>query len=63
MNLEHIVQNEVSHKDKDKYCILTQYSKLKIMAYGPNPSWQMDGQIIETVTELIFLELKTHCRW
>ena len=23
MNLEHIIQSEVSHKQKDKYCILT----------------------------------------
>ena len=58
MNLELIVQSEVSQKEKDKYCILTQYSKVKIMASGPTPSWQMDGQTMETVTDFIFLELK-----
>ena len=29
--------------------------KRKIMASGPFISWQMDGEIIETVTDLIFL--------
>ena len=29
--------------------------KRKIMASGPFISWQMDGEMIETVTDLIFL--------
>ena len=28
--------------------------KTKIMAYGPITSWQIDGEIMETVTEFIF---------
>ena len=37
--------------------------KTKIMASGPITSWQIDGETMETVTELFFLELQNHCRW
>ena len=29
--------------------------KMKIMAFNPITSWQIDGEKVETVTELIFL--------
>ena len=32
--------------------------KTKIMASGPNTSWQIDGETMETVTEFIFLGSK-----
>ena len=32
--------------------------KTKIMASGPIPSWQMDGEIMEAVTDFIFLGSK-----
>ena len=32
--------------------------KTKIMAYGPITSWQIDGEIMETVTDFIFLGSK-----
>ena len=32
--------------------------KTKIMASGPIPSWQIDGKIMETVTDFIFLGSK-----
>ena len=32
--------------------------KTKIMASGPITSWQIDGETMETVTDLIFLDLK-----
>ena len=32
--------------------------KTKIMASGPNPSWQIDGETMETVTDFIFLDSK-----
>ena len=28
--------------------------KMKIMAFGPITSWQIDGQTVETVTDFIF---------
>ena len=32
--------------------------KIKIMAYGPIASWQMDGEIAETVRDFIFVGFK-----
>ena len=32
--------------------------KMKIMAYSPITSWQMDGETMETVTDFIFLGSK-----
>ena len=32
--------------------------KMKIMASGPIPSWQIDGETMETVTDFIFLGSK-----
>ena len=37
--------------------------KMKIMASGPITSWEIDGKIMETVTDLFFLGLQNHCRW
>ena len=36
--------------------------KTKIMASGPIISWQIDGEILETV-RLYFLGLQNHCKW
>ena len=35
----------------------------EIMSSGPIASWQIDGEIMETVTDFIFLGSKNHCRW
>ena len=37
--------------------------KTKIMASGPTTSWQIDGEIMETVADFIFGGLQNHCRW
>ena len=37
--------------------------KMKIMAFGPITSWQIDGEAMEIVTDFIFLGFKNHCRW
>ena len=37
--------------------------KTKIMAFGHTTSWQIDGETVETVSNLIFLVLQNHCRW
>ena len=37
--------------------------KLKIMASGPIASWQIDGETMETVSDLILWGLQNHCRW
>ena len=37
--------------------------KMKIMASsGPIPSWQIDGETLETMANY-FLGLQNHCRW
>ena len=36
--------------------------KRKIMASGPIPSWQIDGETVETVSDFV-LGLQNHCRW
>ena len=33
--------------------------KTKIMTFGPISSWQIDGEMVETVTDLIFGDPKS----
>ena len=35
----------------------------KIMASGSITSWHIDGETVETVSDLIFGGLQNHCRW
>ena len=37
--------------------------KMKIMASGPITSWEIDGETVETVSDLILEGLQNHCRW
>ena len=37
--------------------------KTKLMASGPITSWQIDGETMETVADLIFFWFQSHCRW
>ena len=37
--------------------------KTKIMASGPNTSWQIDGETVETVTHFVLGGFQNHCRW
>ena len=37
--------------------------KTKIMASGPITSWEIDGETVETVSDLILGGLQNHCRW
>ena len=50
--------NEASEKAGLKLNI----QKTKIMAFGPITSWQIDGEIMETVRDY-FGGLQNHCRW
>ena len=36
--------------------------KTKIMASGPITSWEIDGEIVERVSDYFF-GLQNHCRW
>ena len=33
------------------------------MSSGPITSWQIEGEKMEVVTDLLFLDSKNHCGW
>ena len=37
--------------------------KTKVMAFSPITPWQIDGETMETVRDVIFLGSKNHWRW
>ena len=45
-------------EESEKVGIKLNIQKTKIMASGPITSWQIDGETVETVTDLIFLGSK-----
>ena len=45
-------------KEGEKAGLKLSIQKTKIMASGPITSWQIDGETMETVTNLIFLGSK-----
>ena len=49
--------------EKEKVGLKLSIEKMKIMASGPVTSWQIDGEIMETVRNFIFGGSKITCRW
>ena len=49
-------------EESEKVGLKLNIQKTKIMSSGPITSWQIDGEIVETVTEFIFGGLQNHCR-
>ena len=47
------------NEEREKFGLKLNIQKMKIMASGPNTSWQIDG---ETVSDFFF-GLQNHCRW
>ena len=45
-------------EESEKVGLKLNILKTKIMASGPITSWQIDGETVETVTDLIFLDSK-----
>ena len=45
-------------EESEKAGLKLNIQKTKIMASGPITSWQIDGEIVETLTDLIFLGSK-----
>ena len=41
-------------EESEKAGLKLNIQKMKIMAFGPITSWQIDGEIVETVTDFIF---------
>ena len=50
-------------EESEKAGLKLNIQKTKIMASGPITSWQIDGEIMEIVTDFFFLGLQNHCRW
>ena len=44
--------------ESEKVGLKLNIQKTKIMASGPIPSWQIDGETVETVSDFIFLGSK-----
>ena len=49
-------------EESENVCLKLNIQKTKIMASGPNTSWEIDGETVETVADY-FLGLPNHCRW
>ena len=45
-------------EDSEKAGLKFNIQKMKMMASGPNTSWQVDGETVETVRDFIFLSSK-----
>ena len=45
-------------KESEKVGLKLNIQKTKIMASGPTTSWEIDGEIVETVSDFIFLGSK-----
>ena len=45
-------------QEREKVGLKLNIQKTKIMAFGPITSWQIDGEIVETVSDFIFLGSK-----
>ena len=41
-------------EESEKTWLKTQHSKMKMMASGPITSWQIDGETMKTVRDVIF---------
>ena len=49
-------------EESEKVGLKLNIKKTKIMASGPNTSWEIDGETVERVSDY-FGELQNHCRW
>ena len=49
-------------EESEKTGLKLNIQKTKIMASGPITSWEIDGEIVETVSDFIFGGLQNHCR-
>ena len=49
-------------EESEKVGLKLNIQKTKIIESGPITSWQIDGEIVETVRDY-FSGLQNHCRW
>ena len=50
------------NEESEKVGLKLNIQKMKIMTSGPITSWQMNGEIVNIVTDFIS-GLQNHCRW
>ena len=50
-------------EESEKIGLKLNIQKTKIMASGPITSWPIDGETVETMTDLYFWGLQNHYRW
>ena len=50
-------------EESEKVGLTLDIQKTKIMASGPITSWQIDGDLVETVSDYFGGGSKNHCRW
>ena len=50
-------------EESEKLGLKLNAQKTKNMSSGPITSWQIDGEIIETMRDFYFGGLQNHCRW
>ena len=50
-------------EESEKVGLKLNIQKTKIIASGPISSWQIDGEMMETVTDFILGGLHNQCRW
>ena len=50
-------------EESEKADLKLNFQKSKFMTSGPITLWQIDGETMETVTDVYFLGFQNHCRW
>ena len=50
-------------EENEKAGLQLNIKKAKVLATRPVTSWQIDGETMETVRDLILGGLQNHCRW
>ena len=50
-------------EESEKIGLKLNIQKTEVMASGPITSWQIEGEIVETVANFILRGLQNHCRW
>ena len=50
-------------EESEKVGLKLNIQKMKIMASGPITSRELDGETVETMSELYLGGLQNHCRW
>ena len=50
-------------EESEKVGLKLNIQKMKIMAFGPITSWEIDGETMEIVSDFISGGLQNHCRW